>query len=406
MPLRGVKTARWTPLGVSDAADSTNAFIGAMSALSNLVPDPSTKGVFVPRPASVQLPGVAVSAGPISVFLILGDTVYGMIGNSHTGFDTPFVYNLDTQTLSTPSGVTASNVPLSQPTFGDWTPPTMATLSTYIIVTHPGFTGPANGFIGYFNISNPSAPTWNSGNLTINVLPTPPSAVAVFGGRAYYAVGNAVQASDVLFPLQQTNANQVLTLGDSTPITALKGLPLNNTTGGIVQALMCFKGVSNIYQIAGDYLGYLPGATVAPWSLNSLNIATGTQAPNTVCSTPYGLAFMAPDGLRVIDFNANVSDPIGEHGAGIVVPFQTAVSPSRMVAAFNAQTMRIAVRVTEGEAEQVLQNQQTDSAVITPILEYWYNFSLQAWTGPHPIPTTFIQPWQDTFIASMLPVGG
>lgn len=405
MALRNAKTVRWTPVGLSDAVDGTNAFPGAMYALSNLVPDPSTKGVFVPRPAAIQLPDVAADLGPVSVFLILGDIVYGMIGNTATGFDTPFIYNLDTQVFSVPSGVTTSNVPISQPTFGDWTPPTMATVSTYVLVTHPGFTGPANGFIGWFDLAVPSAPTWNSGQMGINPFPDVPAAVSVFGDRAYFAVLNFVQASDILFPLQQTNANQVLTCGDSTPITALKGLPLNNVQGGIIQSLMVFKGVSNIFQIQGDYAGSVTSG-IAPWSVNTLNVATGTQAPNTVCATPYGLAFMSPDGLRVLDFNANISDPIGEHGAGVVVPFQQAVSPSRMCAAFNAQTIRIAVRVTEGTAQQVLQNGQTNSSVITPILEYWYNWSLQAWTGPHPLPTTFIQPWQDTFIASMLPVGG
>jgi len=308
---------------------------------------------------------------------------------SANGYDTPFIYNLNSQTSTIPAGVTSSNVPTTQPTNGDWTPPTMAALGAYVIVTHPGFQGPANGYIGWFDLTTPSAPKWVSGNLqetgglpSPNLLPSPPAAVCVYGGRAYYAVGNAVQASDEFLPLQQTNAGQVLTFGDSTAITALAGLPLNNVQGGIIQSLMVFKGLQNIFQVTGDYTG-IPSI----WNVNTLNIATGTLAPNTVTPTPRGLAFVAPDGVRVIDFGSNISDPIGDWGSGIKLAFQNAVYPSRMCAAFNMQTLRISV-------QQVQATQQAQQ-------EYWFNFGLKAWTGPHTIPTVFIKPYQNTFVCSL-----
>ncbi len=380
MAIRNSKVLNWKPSGVTDTLDSSNTGLNSMVALQNLIPDPTTKSVFVPRPASIQIKGLSSTYGAVTVFLILGDVLYGMV--SQNGFDQPFIYNLLTQTFSTPSGVTGSNLPYTQPVVGDWTVPTMATIGAYVLVTHPGFQGPANGYFGWFDLTKPSAPVWHSGNTTGNLLIAPPTAVSIYGGRAYYAVGNAVQASDVFFPLQQTNAGQVLTFGDSTPITALEGLPLNNVQGGIIQSLMVFKGISNIYQVTGDYTG-----VPAPWAANALNVATGTLAPNTVTATPKGLAFVAPDGVRIIDFSSNVSDPIGNYGMGICLPFQNAVYPSRMCAAFNMQTLRVAV--------------QQKSAVLQSTIEYWYNFSLGAWSGPHTIPSVFMLPYKNTFICSM-----
>jgi hypothetical protein len=386
VPIRGARTLTWRPRGLVDAIDGTNARPGDMASLANLIPDSSTRGIFVPRPASIQFANSAPTTGGVTVFLILGSWLYGMCTSG--AYDVPFAYNLATQALVYPvSGARPGfNCPLAQSTVGDWTPPQMATCSTYVLLTHPGFTGPGNGYIGWMNILNPAEPVWSSGTIATNPLAGVPSGVAVFGDRAYYAVGNATEASDVLFPLQRTNANQVLTFGDTNPITALAGLPLNNVNGGIIQSLMVFKGVSNIWQVTGDYSG-----TPSAWDTNTLNVATGTLAPRTLVPTPAGLAFVAPDGLRIIDFNANVGDPIGAFGDGVCVPFQQAVAPSRMAAAYNVETLRIAVR----------QSAVTSGATV----EFWYNFSLKAWTGPHSLPTSFMAAYLNTFICAMNPTG-
>jgi hypothetical protein len=388
MPIRGARTLTWRPVGITDTLDSTDMRPGSMLSLQNLIPAPTTRGLFVPRPASIQLPNtIGLGNAGVTVFLILGSTVYGMVSNGN-GFDVPFIYNLNTQTSTVPSNITSSNTPYTQSVNGDWTPPTMVSLGAYVIVTHPGFQGPANGYIGWFDLTTPATPVWHSGNFQVanglpspNVLPSAPVAVAVYGGRAYYAVGNAVQASDEFLPLQQTNAGQVLTFGDSTPITALAGLPLNNVQGGIIQSLMVFKGIQNIFQVTGDYSGF-----PSIWTVNTLNVATGTLAPNTVTPTPRGLAFVAPDGVRLIDFSSNVSDPIGDWGTGMKAVFQNAVYPSRMCAAFNMQTLRISVQV----AAATIQSNQ----------EYWFNYGLKSWTGPHTTPTVFMRPYNNTFIAA------
>jgi len=386
LSLRNSKPLTWKPKGVSDAVDGTNSFPGAMSKLANLIPDPSTSSIFVPRPAAIELESFAslTQAGQVSCMFILGDVVYGLIGSGMApGYDQPFAYDLVTQSLLPVAGVTNLNVPLTQPTSGDWTPPIMATLSTFILVTHPGFTGFANGYFGWFDITSPTAPVWNSGNVAGNPLIEPPTFVSVYGGRAYYAVRNATPASDSEDPLLITNANQVLTYGSETPILAMAGMPLNNLSGGVVQSLFVFKDDEGeaLFQVTGDYSG-IPAA----WQINRLNVSAGTRAPNTLVTTPYGLAFIDYDGLRLIDFSGNVSDPIGNNGQGVTLPFKNAVAPSRMVAAFNRNIIRVTV--------------QNGADPVREFQEWWYDFNLKIWTGPHSFPVAQIKAWRGTFIAA------
>lgn len=221
-----------------------------------------------------------------------------------------------------------------------------------------------------------AAPVWGAGNTNVNALTEVPKWVSQFNGRAWYAVGNGVTFSDPLLPLNVNAASQVLTLGDDTDVTCSAGLPLNNiSVGGIIQSLIAFKGDAIMYQITGD-------AATNNLAVNALNVSVGTEAPNTVCSTPLGLAFVAPDGLRIIDFSARVSDPLGANGAGVSVPFINALTPSRMCAAFNQNVLRISC-----------QNGQAPSQ---PVQEFWLhlNEALRIWSGPHTFPAQVIQPYQ------------
>ena len=77
-----------------------------------------------------------------------------------------------------------------------------------------------------------------------------------------------------------TNATNVLTFDDNQKLTAAIGLPLSNQLGGILQALMVFKGTANIYQITGD-ISLGSGPPLGTLSKNTLNVATGTFAPNS-----------------------------------------------------------------------------------------------------------------------------
>lgn len=387
MSLRNTTPLSHSPFGCSDTLDGTNAPRGAMAVLTNLIPDPTTKNVFYCRPAAAletEFSGFS-TPGFVSALKVLGTLAYGMIASAaNPGKDEPFIYDIAAGAFIAITGVTALNTPDSPATSGTWAPPTMAKVGVYMVVTHPGFPGGAGNYFGWLDLTNPAVPVWDAGNTATHALAAAPVAVAEFSSRAYFAVPGASTAavvlSDPLDPLTVTNAGQVLTLGNNLPPTALAGLPLKTQLGGIVQSLIVFQGSANLYQITGD-------PVTMDLSLNSLNIATGTLAPNTITTTPYGLAFVSPQGLRVIDFNASVSDPIGTAGTGITVPFIYTEVPSRMCAAFNSDVLRISTK--------------NGNAPDAPWQEWWYHTARQCWTGPHTSACSLIQPYLNSFMVTL-----
>ncbi len=403
MSLSRTQPYPFSPAGVSDALDSSNVMKGAMTALQNLIPYPGTKNLWGCRPAATNIADYSAIGGPfssgfssgfafgipgagfISCFRVIGSVVYGLIASTtFAGKDYPFAFNLVTMTNIGVTGATNANTPTSPASTGDWTPPTMDLVGVNLIVTHPGFTGAGGVFYGYFDISNPLVPVWHGANTSgAVVLTTVPTAVHQFGQRAYFAINPptgqpSLVATDVLSATVVTNAGQVLTFGDNEQLTALGGLPLDNQLGGVIQALIVFKGVSNIFQVTGDF------ALTAGWSINSLNAATGTLSPLAVCSTPLGLAFISPEGLRIIDMNAHISPPIGDAGNGVTAAFIYALEPSRTCATANANVIRISVK--------------NGGVAGSPIQEYWYHLTRQCWSGPHTLPASCIQPYKGTFI--------
>src|SRR6185312_10471163 len=104
MPLRNGKPLIWRPKGLTDALDGTNSFPGAMASLSNLIPDPSTEAIWVPRPpaaAATTFPGLS-SPGFVSGLLVIGNLAYGMIASAkNAGKDEPFVYDIAGNTFQT-----------------------------------------------------------------------------------------------------------------------------------------------------------------------------------------------------------------------------------------------------------------------------------------------------------------
>lgn len=393
MALRHSQPVRFSPAGLSDTLDSTTAFPGAMGSLRNLIPDPRTRNLWQCRPAALPSTLFAgfTTPGFISCFLIVGTRAYGLLSTGrNAGKDEPFCYDILAGAFVTVSGITNANSPTSPAAVGAWTPPTMDVVGSKVIVTHPGFPGGGGNYFGWFDISNPAAPAWSAGNTSTNALPAVPVAVKNYRGRAWFLVNPstgqpAAYYTDILNPTTITNANQALTFDDNTALTALGGLPLSNQLGGIIQALIVFKGTSNIYQVTGD-------AATSDLEKNSLNIATGTLAPNSVCTTPKGLAFVAPDGVRLINFQAQVSDPIGNSGDGVALPFIFAGVPSRIAAACNSNVFRVSV--------------QNDDAIGSPTQEYWYDIARKQWSGPHDFPASLIQPYGNTFIMAPHSVTG
>ena len=365
MAIRNAYPTRFTPSGICDAFDATEAFPGACQALTNLVFDQGNPELVVSRPGASLLtsfPGF-VTPTYVSVFISLGTMIYGMVSSGlNAGHDQPFAYNILTNTFVTISGVTSASTPVSPATTGPWTPPTMAVVSTYIIVTHPGFSGTSAAF-GVINIANPAAPVWSGTNLVTNPLPSPPTSVANFNNRAYYSVGNVLYFSDPLAPLTRTNATQSITLGDTTPITAQAGLPVTTTSAGVVSALVAFKA-TQMWQVTGD-------VATSNLALNFLTLTTGTQAPRSVVQVPFGMIFAASDGPYTLNFLGVVTKLTSKQGgeADVQLPFQNTSVASRMSATFSANVYRVCVpTVLSGVA-------QTN--------DYWFDIGRHRWNGPH-----------------------
>jgi hypothetical protein len=394
---RSSQVLDWTPKGVSDTTDATDAIPGAMQFLTNLIPDPTTNGLWQCRPASISLTSFAGFTAPgfISTMLIVGDFIYGLIATTrNAGNDEPFCYDIIAGVFRAMGGtISATTTPTSPATSGAWTPPDIAVIGSKVVIVSLGFNGAqsaAGNFYGYIDISTPTAPSWHALNFAYGAglashFTTAPSGVAQFNGRAYFihpvVAQPAVIWSDVNDPTQNTvsSVTPVLTFGDSAPLTTLAGLPLNNQLGGVIQSLIVFKAATNTYQITGD-------SASANLTVNSLNIATGTFSPLSVVTTPKGLAFVSPDGLRIIDFYARVSDPLGIDGKGVNIPFILAVNPTRTSAACNGNVLRISV--------------QNGSIGGTPTQEFWYDFARQIYHGPHTFPASLIVPYAGTFIVA------
>ena len=392
MPPRQGKAVRHQASGVADTTDESEVFPGAMTQLVNLVPAPDTINHWVPRPAATLLTGSDTGITFISQMIVVGDYVWMMAQGLQATYEAPVGYNLLTNARVVVTGWNNTNTPTNATTSGTWVPPTMVAVGVYVVVTHPGFSGAGANFFGLINISTPSAPTWTASNCATNALPCVPSFVANFYNRAYFGCNPAgtipaVLASDPLLPATRTNP-YALTFSDNVALTAAAPLPLNNQLGGQVQALIIFQGASNCFQVTGDF-----ASTSSPIAQNALNIATGTMAPNTLVSTPQGLMFIAPDGLRNLDFTAHISDPIGVAGGGIAVPFQNASIPSRMCAACNGTSVRVTT--------------QNSALNGSPYQEYIYSITRKVWHGPHT--STFssnIFNYGSTFIGTMVGFNG
>ncbi|MHB1938427.1 MAG: hypothetical protein ACYCOR_17865 [Acidobacteriaceae bacterium] len=358
--------------GLSDS--QTQIFPGACRYLKNLIFDRTNRGAITARAAVTSLttfPGFT-SPGVISCAYLTGTMVYGLIASGlNAGYDQPFAYDISTDTFVAITGITSTTVPKTVATSGPWTPPTMDLVGTKLVVTHPGVTG--SGIMFYwFDLSTPSTPSWNAGNTTTNLLPSPPTAVCQFFERAYYVIGNVLWASDVIEATSITNASQTLTLGDTNPILGLKGLPIGTSTQGILQALLGFKAGS-IWQVTGDF-------ALSNTAVNQLSGSIGSSAPRTLVARPTGVGFMANDGIREVT-------PMGQVGymnADIILPFSNASEPSRACAAYANGITRICLDTLD---------------VSTAVRgDFWHDELFDKWNGYHTFPYDQALPYGSEFV--------
>ena len=386
MAIRNGQPVRFTAKGICDAFDATDAFAGACALLQNLVFDQANPEVVVSRPGvGVPATSFAGFTAPtfVSVVAVIGTVAYGMVSTARNpGHDEPFAFDLVGGVFITISGVTAGNTPTSPATTGAWTPPTMAVVSTNILITHPGFNGTGSNFFGVIDISTPSAPVWSSSNLATNPLPGVPTSVANYNNRAFFAFANVDYFSDVLVPLTRTNATQSVTLGDTTPITAQSGLPIQTTSAGVTGALVVFKGDS-IWQITGD-------PATNNLALNYITLTTGCIAPRSVVQGPFGIFFAGVDAPYILNFLGTLSPlshtPGNDGVADVQVPFQNVITPSRIAASFSGNIFRACLETTIQGA------QQTN--------DYWYDIRRKRWNGPHTFTYDAISQFGNNFVLS------
>ena len=230
----------------------------------------------------------------------------------------------------------------------------------------------------------PEAPLWGAGDTQPNNLPEVPLGVVQMSGRAWFADGESgVPFSDSLLPCIRTEDTQALLPSNGAPVTAVAPIMLANAlVGGIVQAVIAFQEGKGMLQITGD-------PATGNLQMNLLPVLTGTLAPNSLAPSPLGLFFMSPEGLRLIDLQAQVSDPIGQDGDGVVKPFLDVSNPpydmpapvSRICAAVNGRTLRIDTSRIDGSWAS-----------------YWFDITRKMWTGPHTGAASLCRQWRSDFL--------
>lgn len=376
--------------------------IEAVASVIGLQPGMTVTGVGIPAGTTlvdfdspvIQVVGNSNNAGDPTITLNYTAPPPPLL---QTGFDFPFdgqAINgpgIASGTVVAPGGVSIVNqsntlativVTLSQPATGSsgGTPTYIFSGEYELIISQPAT---IDAFGSSFVVAGgtATAPLWGAGDAAVNHLPSQPVGVAQYNGEAWFACGiNGAPFSDPLAACVRTNESQALTTGDGLPTTALAGLPLTSAlTGGIIQALILFEGAAKVQEVTGDF-------STTNLSLNELNIPTGTLAPRTICPSMLGLAFVSPEGLRIIDFGSRISEPIGAAGQGVTLPFMFSQVPTRMSAAANSDVIRIAV-------EDDLPGGQFSVSQGRVIEEWWYHASRKVWSGPHSLQSTGIQPW-------------
>lgn len=357
---------------------ATNSFVTVAGVTASNTPtSPASTGAWTP-PSMCQVgptillahPGFsgAASGNYFGWFDTSGFSLSSLTGTTH-GTTTIDTLSANPLTLGVQPGqqITGTNIPAG-------TRITAVTASS--IILSQAATGSGSGVALTITGGTFMSPLWCAGNTNTNGLPSVPTFCANFNNRVYFACANLAYFTDVLVPTQITNATNFLTIGgNGDPITSMAPQPYFATnTGGIAQALLIFKAFQ-IWQVQGDL-------ALSTLSLNQVIQGVGTQSPRSPAVTPNGIAFLAIDGIRNVGLDGQVSIPVGE----VVVPFITALTPSRTAAAYNQGVYRAVVDFLEGGVYEKF--------------EYWWDEIREIWTGPHTLTYDNIIPYGSSFLVT------
>ena len=363
-----------------NAATNTFNTVTGITAGNTPVSPPATGDWVPPILAAVGTkiivthPGFPGGAVKFGWFDVSGFTSTTLTGTTTSGFPTITALSSSPIASGWSAGMVISGAGIPAGT-------TIVSLTTTTAVLSLNATASAAGVAFSVTSGTLASPQWAAGDLSVNPLPSVPVSVVQLTGRAYFACGvNGVVFSDILNPTNRTNANQALVTGDGLAVTALGPLMLSAPlVGGIVQSVIAVEDIDKMQQISGDQ-------ATQNLAMNALPVATGTNAPLSITPCSKGLAFISEVGLRIVDFNGQVSDPIGDAGSGVTEPFIYNTTPSRICAAANSDALRISVR--RGDLAN------------NPDQEFWFDLTRKTWSGPHTFPASIIEPWRDTFILS------
>jgi hypothetical protein len=340
VPIPNSVPTKWVPRGLTDASDGTNSFPGAQQQLINLIPDPSTAGIYVPRPAAqieTSFTGVNAPTGPgdVQAMLTVGDLEYGMIASTRfAGKDEPYCYDLANGVFLPVAGVTNANTPTTQPSSGDWVPPIMAQVSPRVIVTHPGFPGGAIKF-GWFDVSGFSEVVLGNTH-TSTLIDGNPSVLGVQVGMSITGANipaNTNVAATTEFVLTTTallNLNTLTHFGSSLGIAVgqdVAGLdiPFGTTVSSITTAAGVWTG-STHSNTTVDNLVYASGN--ADFPIIGDPISGGSIPANTEVAAVVAISFQvlaSLNGTTTIQVDSIDGIVANQNVTGFGIPAATTV---------------------------------------------------------------------------------
>jgi hypothetical protein len=456
------RTVTFRPRGLSDAVDGTNAFDGAMSQLVNLIPDPSTNYLWVPRPAAAQTTAFAgfTTPGMVSAELVVGNIAYGMISTGrNAGHDEPFAYNLATNTFLTVGGVLAANTPTSPAATGDWSPPIMCLVGTRVVVTHPGFPGGATKF-GWFDISGYSFSESCTTNATTTLTTSATSFLTAGVQPGHEIVKSDVPTGTTVVSIASNGLSLVMSVaatGSSAGTTTFTGgtttaplwgagdcnlnplpsvpvsvtqfngrayfacgngvawsdslLPCNRTNAS--QATTFGNGLA-VTALAGLPLsspltGGIIQAVIAFQGVGAMQQITGDQSTQNLQVNELNVATGTLAPLSITPWNQGLAfiSPDGLRNIDFTATVSDPIGSSGDGVAVPFIYASHPSRICAAATADVIRFSVANGYVSTvPAQEYWYHIKREVWSGPHSFPMSQIQPWGNTFVGAPIGVTG